>query len=157
MQDAGSIYALLRFDKKYIDNDTAIKIFEESLKMELKDEKFLNNNNNNNFKDIDELRKHIYDTKLKKRVEDGRRKLQEENEDDESDEEDSEEDEEAIECNCCVEMMPDVYCEECKMLLCETCIDDKKAVKHDSKHKVTPLDEIDDLTALAEKLKKLSI
>jgi len=137
------IYAILRLENKK-EEDLALQIVEKALKYDLSEF---------NFK---ELRTKMYEEKLKARLEAAKKSgfvNQQESDDEEDSEED--EDEEGQECQICTEMIPDFYCTQCKVLVCEQCHEEGKG-EHKKNHKVKPIDEVD-VDALTEMSKKLSL
>jgi len=82
------------------------------------------------------IRADVYEKKLKARMEAAKRSFAE------SDSDSGSEEEEGSECQICNEMVPEVACTECRLFLCGSCHEEGKG-KHDKKHKVTDLAEVD--------------
>jgi len=117
--------------------------------------------------DLPALRQHAYDTVLRPRLEAAQRAFEAAKE--KSDDED-EEDEGGEECQQCHEMSPEVFCKDCRLLLCGACHETGKD-GHSPKHQVTEEwskegqqeedeedeDEDEEADDLAAKVSKLAI
>ena len=137
--DSPAIYAILRLDPKLplVTQELAASIVEKAAAYEDK------------LKDVDyaKIRKGVYESKLKARLEAAKRSFAESDSDDESEEEAGEE------CQICNEKVPEMFCKTCQVLLCEECHDEEGG-KHKKSHKIsTDWEEINELTAAMEKLK----
>ncbi len=75
--------------------------------------------------DFVEVRKRVYENKLKARLEAARKSFEEaELSDEESDE--GSDDEGGEECKICTEMAPEMFCKECKLPICGVCHEESK-------------------------------
>jgi len=120
-------FGLLRLDSNFIPHDEK---FDAMIKRVFEGTK------NYNLDDIDfkALREQTYETQLRTRIERAQ-KHQEANDSDD----------EIEDCPLCNDDLPEVYCKECKLKICENCHNDPPAdSKHLRSHKVKPLDEDED-------------
>lgn len=121
-------FGLLRLDPKIIPHDAK---FDEMVN------KVFEGTKDYNLDGIDftELRQQAYDKNLKARMENAK-KHNEANHDS---------DDEIEDCPLCDDDLPEVYCTECKIKICESCHNKPPAdSKHLRAHKVKPLDDSDE-------------
>ncbi len=101
--------------------------------------------------DLAEQRKHMYDSKLRARME---RVVEKLDSDDEISSFDSDDSGEGSVCNICDNNAPEVVCYECKKLVCELCHEKSKG-GHSNKHKTKPFEDVEaeELSDIIGKLK----
>jgi hypothetical protein len=113
--------------------------------------------------DLPALRREVYDTKLRPRLEAARRSFEEaarqKKEEDGSDSEgegsdDGSDDGEGEECQLCKEMSPELYCHDCKLLLCGACHEGGEG-DHSPSHRVE--EDWEEANKLAELMSKAHI
>lgn len=184
-RDASRLYALLRLDKKVVPDATALSIVKKAAEFESKVKEV----------DLPELRKKMFETKLKARLEaakkafeeaaaekarkaERKKKREEKKEErkkkkgeeaessdedgggsstDESDSGDDDSDGEGDdggECQICKDMVPEVFCKDCKLLVCGSCHDDEKGT-HKKTHKV--VDDTQEMEELAKAVKEVKV
>eukprot|EP01027_Heterolobosea_sp_BB2_P015360 GEZU01021984.1.p1 GENE.GEZU01021984.1~~GEZU01021984.1.p1 ORF type:complete len:376 (+),score=142.87 GEZU01021984.1:57-1184(+) len=136
-KDPGTLFAFLRFDPKYVKDHQklALQIVEDAEKFDVSDV------------DFDQLRKTMYETHLKQRMEEAERRAREAAEEDEdseellsSDEEDEDGDD-GTECQICNNNMPEYYCEDCDKQICEMCHTKNRQGHNKTVHKTIPVAE----------------
>jgi hypothetical protein len=149
--DAGSLYALLRLEPKVVRPELAISIVKRA-------NEFANQVSQIS---IPELRKHMYETKLKARIDSARKAFQEAKGDDDVDtdseggsESESEDEEGGGECRICKEMVPEVFCKDCNLPICGLCHDRERG-EHRKGHKV--VEDADEMEELTKGLKEVKI
>jgi len=136
------IFALLRMDPKIIEQKKINPriILDRALIFDISDVNF------------PELREILFNRNLKARLEAAAKQEAQAEDDDDEDSEDGED------CEMCHEMMPEIYCKECKLLLCENCSQKKKET-HDPNHSTCSLDEREDncVDELTNQVKKICL
>jgi hypothetical protein len=106
------IYEILRFDKlAAITPETKFNIINQAVTIDIS--KY----------NIEQLRKQCYEIDVKHKIKDDENNNKEKD-NEEDDEEDDGDDSEGsgVECELCTKMSPDVYCKDCKKLMCENCL-----------------------------------
>jgi hypothetical protein len=143
--DTSKLYAYLRLDDKYVSTEKALEIVEGYKDFDLSDV------------NIAQEREEAFNKHLKARLENAAKRQQEalEDEDEITDYSDEDEDEDNS-CALCKNMMPDMYCKDCRKQICEMCAQ-KKREDHDPGHKTIPLDEHEEEEKVTKDMEKLKI
>jgi len=160
-KDHASIFALLRLEAKSINRDIIRSILDKSKDIKL--DEF----------DFPALRKEAYDKNLKASLEASARAAQKDAEaaaqkkkekqraddDDDSDDDSEDSDGEGEECQSCHDMVPEFFCRECKLKLCEDCHKKPKdAPQHKSTHKTIMMSDYNsDEEQVTKKMENLKV
>lgn len=117
------ILEILRLESKKVSHQDKLDIVENAKDIDIEGH------------DLVALRKQMYETHLKKRIEDARNRHAELKKEEES--EDSE-DEEGAECGLCEQYAPEMWCKPCKIFICDNCHEKPPSGDHKSSHDVDP-------------------